>query len=167
MNEKWKSLRFSLLLAGSKRDVKGETEYLDSRGVMMRGTGSRMKSNNYPANWFVTPVRRTGTWPRLAWLEGTLQLRSLGSRAYPPSISLKVLEPITGVFMPHSGATFKATGIVVNYFQCRDFKVRSHVSISFSRSLSVSFSLPPSSLREHGFLNGRSEAVSKILSYFA
>jgi len=102
----------------------------------MRGTGSRMKSNNYPANWFVTPVKRTEMWSRLAWLEGTSQLRSLGSRAYPPSIFLKVSEPITGVFMPHSGATFKATGIMVNYFQCHDFKVRSRVSISFSRGLS-------------------------------
>ena len=81
---------------------------------------------------------------RLAWLEGTSQLRSLGSLslslsfslspAYPPSILLKVSEPITRVFMPHSGATFKATGIMVNYFQCHNFKVCSQVSISFFHS---------------------------------
>lgn len=143
------------MLAGSKRDVKGEIEYLDSRGVMMRGTGSRMKSNNYPANWFVTLVKRT--WPaRVTRRDFAVKISGL---SLSPS-RLPTLNPSKSLGAYYEGI-YATLGSDVQSDKHHG-KLFSLPQLQSSLS-SVDLFL---SLREHSFLNDRSKAVSKILSYF-
>lgn len=118
--------------------AKRETEYLDLRGAMMRGTGSWMKSNNYLANWFVTPAKRVGTRPRFAWLEG---LRRSLALLHLPTLNLPKTLGVyyRGIYTALSGATFKASWQIIFSTATSKFTLE-YRSVSLFLSLLLAFS---------------------------